>query len=64
MTICKNDSLIINVGKRLWLKNRSKLDKKGEVRKSVTNSMRRLGSLYLKFKNTFCDLYLRVRVVL
>lgn len=45
-SICKRDPFIIIIGKRLWMKSRLKMDKQGEVRKSVMTSMRRLGALY------------------
>ncbi|PIK49503.1 hypothetical protein BSL78_13608 [Apostichopus japonicus] len=47
--MCRNDSVITTVGKRLWQQNKLKADKKTEVRKSVMTSMRRLSSLYLLF---------------
>ncbi|KAJ8018484.1 hypothetical protein HOLleu_43501 [Holothuria leucospilota] len=48
--ICRNDPVIVSIGKRLWDKGRNKEDKKLEVRKSVMSDMRRLGSLYQCFK--------------
>lgn len=50
--ICKTDPLIIMVGKRLYMKNKLKADKKNEVRKSVMSSMRRLAALYLAFNDS------------
>ncbi|PIK46605.1 hypothetical protein BSL78_16538 [Apostichopus japonicus] len=49
-SICREDPVILNVGKRLWDKGRAKENKKTEVRKSVMSDMRRLASLYLHFK--------------
>ncbi|KAJ8018163.1 hypothetical protein HOLleu_43996 [Holothuria leucospilota] len=45
--LCINDSWLTKIGKRLWEKQRSKINKKTEVRKSVMTDMRRLAALYL-----------------
>ncbi|XP_030848126.1 uncharacterized protein LOC105437122 isoform X3 [Strongylocentrotus purpuratus] len=48
--VCRTDEVITNIGQRLWSKERSKRDKRSQVRKSVMASMRRLASLYALFK--------------
>lgn len=49
--LCKTDAVIVNVGQKLWAKEKSKQDKKVEVRKSVMADMRRMGTLYNEFKS-------------
>ena len=48
--ICRTDSTIRLIGRHLWLKDRTKVDKSDEVRKSVMADMRNLGNLYNQFK--------------
>nr|XP_054761399.1 uncharacterized protein LOC129267799 [Lytechinus pictus] len=45
--LCQSDPILREIGKRLWLKQNKKPDKKTEVRKSVMTDMRRLARLYL-----------------
>lgn len=49
--ICKQDSTIRLIGSRLFQKDRSKVDKTMEVRKSVRATMRSLAILYLELKH-------------
>ncbi|XP_041456679.1 uncharacterized protein LOC121408987 isoform X1 [Lytechinus variegatus] len=50
-TICKNDKVLLTIGRRLWEKKRKKINK-DDNRKSVMTDMRRLGRLYLEFRKT------------
>ena len=47
---CRTDQTIILIGRYLWQKDRTKVDKHDEVRKSVMSDMRNLAKLYLQFK--------------
>ena len=47
--LCRTDKVIVNFGKRVWMKERSKQDKKSQVRKGVMAQMRQLASLYAAF---------------
>lgn len=48
--LCRDDPTIRAVGKHLYLKDRSKVDKTDEVRKSVMGDMRNLAHLNIAFK--------------
>jgi len=48
--LCRRDPIISMIGFRLYTKLKAKKDKKSEVRKSVMGDMRRLGSLFVKYK--------------
>lgn len=48
--ICITDEVIVNIGQRMWMKERGKQDKKTQVRKTVMANMRRLSSLYIQFQ--------------
>ena len=45
--MCRNDPTIKKIGKMLWNKDRAKVDKTDEVRKTVIGSMR---NLFIEFK--------------
>ncbi|XP_072042710.1 LOW QUALITY PROTEIN: uncharacterized protein [Amphiura filiformis] len=47
---CTTDIVLLQVGKKLWNKQKRKVDKKNEVRKSIMSDMRRLASLYSNMK--------------
>ena len=47
---CRSDETIRLIGKHLWRKDRTKVDKHDEVRKSVMADMRNLSALFLEFK--------------
>ncbi|PIK36317.1 hypothetical protein BSL78_26845 [Apostichopus japonicus] len=51
-TLCTKDPVVLMIGKRLWEKQKRKMDKKTEVRRSVMTDMRRLSALYLEMKTT------------
>jgi hypothetical protein len=48
--ICRSDNTIMLVGRHLWQKDRTKVDKSDEVRKSVMADMRNLACLYDEFR--------------
>lgn len=48
--LCRQDELILTVGRSQFQKDKRKADKKVEVRKSVMANMRTLASLYMEFK--------------
>ena len=48
--LCRTDATIRAVGRHLWLKDSTKVDKTYEVRKSVMADMRTLASLYAEFR--------------
>lgn len=50
--MCKNDPVLLQIGRRLWSKQKRKVDKKTEVRKSVMRDMRRLATLYKIMQQT------------
>ncbi|XP_033114799.1 uncharacterized protein LOC117115204 isoform X2 [Anneissia japonica] len=50
--MCVKDKVLMNIGKRLWSKQKRKVDKAVEVRKSVMADMRRLASLHIAFRKT------------
>nr|XP_054753532.1 uncharacterized protein LOC129259256 [Lytechinus pictus] len=50
--MCKTDPVLLTIGRRLWSKQKRKVDKKTEVRKSVMRDMRRLASLYKIMQQT------------
>ena len=45
--VCTSDAVLLKIGRRLWYKQKRKVDKKVEVRKSVMTDMRRMANLYL-----------------
>ncbi|XP_011661625.2 uncharacterized protein LOC105437092 [Strongylocentrotus purpuratus] len=48
--ICQEDPVLLEIGKRLWSKQKKKVDKKVQVKRSVMTDMRRLASLYVIFE--------------
>jgi hypothetical protein len=48
--LCSSDSTLVQFGQRMFYKLRAKKDKKTEVKRSVMSDMRRIGSLFLCFK--------------
>jgi hypothetical protein len=50
--ICRSDDTIKLVGRHLWQKDCTKVDKHDEVRKSVMADMRNLANLYLHFQSS------------
>lgn len=48
--ICRGDEIIKYLGQRLWKKEKYKVGKADEVRKTVMSTMRLLGRLYLSFQ--------------
>jgi len=52
--ICRTDDIIITVGRILWNKDKTKVDKTDEVRKCVMRDMRTLARLFSLFKER-CD---------
>ncbi|XP_071500912.1 uncharacterized protein [Diadema antillarum] len=50
--LCQQDEVLIDIGRRLWNKQKKKMDKRAGVRKSVMTDMRRLAGLYLALKDT------------
>ena len=50
--ICRTDPDIRLIGRKRWQKDRTKVDKTDEVRKSVMADMRNLASLFLEYKKT------------
>ena len=49
--LCVNDKTLTLIGGRLWTRYKGRQDKKGEVRKSVMTSVRRIAGLYVAFKS-------------
>ena len=47
---CRSDNSIREFGRHLWLKDRAKVDKSDEVRKTVMADMRNLAHFYILFK--------------
>ena len=50
--MCRNDPTIKKIGKMLWNKDRAKVDKTDEVRKTVMASMRNLAQLFILIINS------------
>ena len=48
--LCQTDETLVNVGQKLFFKVKAKKYKKTEVKRSVLCYMRRLGSLFVSFK--------------
>ena len=48
---CRNDETIKLIGRNLWLKERGKIDKEFQVRKSVMAYMRGLSELFIEFQD-------------
>ena len=48
--LCRTDATIRAIGRHLWLKDCTKVDKTYEVRKSVMADMRTLAALYVEFR--------------
>ena len=48
--VCRTDATIQQVGKLLWNKEKAKVDKKDEVRKSVMAAMRNLSRTFVEFR--------------
>ena len=48
--LCRQDVTLQAIGMHLWLKDKAKVDKRDEVRKSVMTAMRTLAGLFLYFK--------------
>ena len=49
--VCQSEKYLITIGERLWQKERSKVDKTQETKKSVRATMRLLARLYLECKS-------------
>jgi len=47
---CRSDDTILLIGRHLWRKDRTKVDKHDEVRKSVMAEMRNLAALFVEFQ--------------
>ncbi len=48
--VCRSDSTIKFVGRKLWSKEKIKVNRTDEVRKTVIGQMRNLACLYIEFK--------------
>ena len=48
---CRNDETIKFIGRNLWIKERGKIDKEFQVRKSVMVDMRGLSELFIEFQD-------------
>ena len=50
--MCCTDPVLMEIGKKLWSKEKRKVDKKGEVKKGVMRDMRRIGTVYKEMQNS------------
>lgn len=49
--LCRSDETVLYIGQHLFLKDKCKVDKKAEVKKSVMTDMRSLCELFLEFQS-------------
>ena len=53
--VCREDKTIRQMGRLLWQKDRTKVDKSDEVRKTVMTSMRTLAKLFIEMRQHLTD---------
>ena len=50
--MCTTDPVLMEIGKKLWSKEKRKVDRKAEVRRGVMRDMRRIGTFYQEMLNS------------